>query len=69
LGKASLDALGISNGIRLEASGSPLEQILEEMESGDYDLTVIGAPSPKCINATGGPISPPRSSTAPPARC
>lgn len=47
LGKASLEAMGIVNKIKIKEHQLPVEGIINEMESGNYDLLVIGAPAPK----------------------
>lgn len=46
-GKASLEALGISTAIKLKEDNQPVVAINSEMQSGNYDLLVIGAPAPK----------------------
>lgn len=47
LGKASLEAMGVASGIIVKEQALPVEGIIEEMEAGNYDLLVIGAPAPK----------------------
>jgi nucleotide-binding universal stress UspA family protein len=46
LGKASLTAMGITNFIKIVENPSPVDGIISELESGNYDLLVIGAPAP-----------------------
>jgi sulfate/thiosulfate transport system ATP-binding protein len=43
----SLEALNVRSEVKIKENLPPLEGILEEAESGDYDLIVIGAPSPR----------------------
>jgi len=63
--QASLRTLGVKSNIRIE-EGPALNGILQEAEAGDYDLVVIGAPTPgrhigqdfatQFISATSRPV-------------
>jgi nucleotide-binding universal stress UspA family protein len=46
LGKASLTAMGITNFIKIIENSSQVDGIISELDSGNYDLLVIGAPAP-----------------------
>lgn len=46
LGEASLTAIGVPNSIKIAEHRSPVESIISEMETGNYDLLVVGAPAP-----------------------
>ncbi len=52
--QASLEALGITSAVKI-AEEPALERILREAHLGDYDLIILGAPSPSIRPPVSGP--------------